>query len=243
MNYSKYFLSFLILIIGCQNRPNEEELNSSQKLEKIDLNKVDKLKTQNDDIDDEPIDTIINSDKYLVIANRNSQINIIKISDSLKYRDFKIVDFKDDMLVVAKNLKEETFEIYEKYNPKSTFTDYKVKVFHGKLVEPDFNNYPWAKRYITTITNECKNGINFAGKYTLVIWGCGSPCQAGAIVDRTNGKIYDGYFSAYDSEFKKDSKLIITNSALIDKKTKLINLHNLVEVSTEIWNGSAFIKL
>ena len=56
-------------------------------------------------------------------------------------------------------------------------------------------------------------------------------------------QIHDGYFSTYGSEFKKDSKLIIINSALIDEKTKLMNLHNIVDVSTEIWNENEFKKL
>ncbi|PVW11503.1 hypothetical protein [Marixanthomonas spongiae] len=233
MNLEKYLIILLIFIVGCQKKTSNDKKIDSTKIEEA---KKPKFLT-------ESIDTLINSKGYLVIGNKSAEIEIIKVADSLKFSDFKIIDFKNDILFVAKNLDKKRFEVYEKYNPKVTFSDFKVKIYNGELVEPDFEKFPWAKRNITRIKEECKNGINFAGKYTLVIWGCGSPCQSGVIVDRTNGKIYNDYFSTYGSEYKKDSSLIIFNSALIDEKTQLMSLHNIVEVSTEIWNGTEFKKI
>ena len=36
-----------------------------------------------------------------------------------------------------------------------------------------------------------KPGTNFAGRYVVVIWGCGSQCVMMAIVDAASGKVYD----------------------------------------------------
>lgn len=236
MNHSKYLILLLIFIASCQKKSSD-----NKNFEKV------QIESENKNIKPEyllePIDTLINSEKYLVIGNEKAEVKIIAKSDSLKYSDFELVDFKEDILFVAKNLDKKRVKIYEKYNPKFTFTDYKAPIYKGELVEPDFSSFPWAKRYITRIKEECKNGINFAGKFTLVTWGCGSNCQGGVLVDRTNGKMYNDYFAAYGTEFKKDSKLIIFNSALIDEKTKLIQLHNIEEVSTEVWNGKEFKKI
>ncbi|SFC94520.1 hypothetical protein SAMN04487907_1211 [Zunongwangia mangrovi] len=232
---------FLILLVACENKASDKEEYNVENIEKTQIKKH----IENNELtkSTEPLDTLINTHRFLAIGNVNAEIKIINQSDSLKYKDFKVVDFKDQILVVAKNLDENRFEIYERYNPNFTFEDFKVPVYNGTLVEPDFESYPWAKRFITRITDGCKNGINFAGKYTLIIWGCGSPCQGGAIVDRTNGKIYNGYFSTYGSEFRIDSKLIIFNPTLIDEETKLMSLHHIAKVRTEIWNGSEFIAL
>ena len=220
MNNSNYIIILVFLLIGCQNKTTEK-------------NNVELTQTESVS---EKIDTLINTADYLIIGNKKAEIKIISDKDSLNF------DKKNDILIIAKNLDESKLEVYEKLNPKYDFDKYKSEIYNGKLAEPDFNSYPDAKRYITRIKEECKNGINFAGKYTLVIWGCGSPCQSGVVVDRINGKIYADYFSTFGSEFRKDSRMIILNSGLNDGKTELINSHYKVELSIELWNGSEFIK-
>jgi hypothetical protein len=216
----------LFIIVSCNNNTTEKS----------------KAETTQTEFESKKTDTLINSEDYLIIGNRNAKIKIISDKDSLKFPDFKIVGQKNKVLIIAKNLDESKFEIYEKFNSKFNFDNYKVELYKGELAAPDFTTNQEAKRYITRIKEGCKNGINFAGKYTLVIWGCGSPCQSGVVVDRASGKIYSGYFSTYGSEFKKESRMIILNSALIDQNTKLISFHNIVALSVEFWNGSEFIK-
>ena len=133
-------------------------------------------------------------------------------------------------------------DVSKQLNPKYDFENFKVDLYEGALAEPDFNSAPDAIQFKTRITEACKNGINFAGKYTLVIWGCGTSCQSGVVVDRTNGKIYEGYYSSLGSEFKKDSHMIIINSGLIDETTNVIDDQNMVDLRVELWIGSEFIK-
>ncbi len=82
-----------------------------------------------------------------------------------------------------------------------------------KLVEPDFSSNSDYKKFKTIVTEKCKEGINFADKYTVVTWGCGINCQVSILVDRTNGKIYDRITSTYGVNFKIESRLIIVNDA------------------------------
>lgn len=225
-----YLIFLILLFVGCQKTKSKQE-------------NVEISKTKHDTYLDIPIDTLLNSDTYLILGNKNAQIKIVSKNNTSNYIEYKLIDSIGDICFLGKNLDEKTLEIYEKFKPKASFSDYEVKIYSGKLKAPDFNSYPWAKKYITAIKEECNKGINFAGKYTLVIWGCGSPCQDGVIVDRTNGKIYKGYFSSLGSEFKKDSQLIIFNSGLINTETQLMILHKITKVYSAIWNGTEFLKL
>lgn len=226
MKPNNYIIILLFFIVSCKN--NTTEKSSTERTQTA--------------VESKNTDTLINSADYLIIGNRNTKIKIVPRKDSLKFPEFKIIDQKKNVLIFAKNFDESTFEIYEKLNPKYNFNNFKVELYKGELALPDFSSNPEARQFNTRIKEECNNGINFAGKYTLVIWGCGTACQAGVIVDRTNGRIYNDYFSAYGSKFNKESSMIIINSGLIDANTKLINFHNTVDLSVKLWDGSKFVK-
>lgn len=188
----------------------------------------------------ETLDTLLHTQDYLILGKKPAEIKISKKDEASKYADFEIlIGYKDDV-ILGKNVAYNDVELYRKYHPKTSFAAYKVPVYTDKLAPPDFNTNPDAKRFITRIKEGCAKGINFAGKYTLVTWGCGSPCQSGVIVNRETGKIYDGYGTSLGAEFRKDSKLLISNVAAIDTQTNLIRLCAYCEVSHEIWTGTEF---
>lgn len=53
----------------------------------------------------------------------------------------------------------------------------------------DLASYPGARRFRTVLRNGARRGPNFAGHYTVVSWGCGSPCTEFVIVNGWTGKI------------------------------------------------------
>src|SRR5262245_33590984 len=64
-----------------------------------------------------------------------------------------------------------------------TFEQFKV------TEEPEFvpaplnpKSNPIARNYRTAIRSGMKSGPNFAGHYTLVVWGCGTSCSSFAVV-------------------------------------------------------------
>ena len=92
------------------------------------------------------------------------------------------------------------------------FEDYPVtKEYKGEIAEVDFESAPQYYNFYTAITNGAKEGPNFAGKYTIVTWGCGAPCQSNIVVDSQTGKILDGFFSAWGSDYNIDSTLLISD--------------------------------
>ncbi|KDN55730.1 hypothetical protein [Flavobacterium seoulense] len=220
------FLALHLFIFSCNFQKKNQEIN-----------------TINNSTNKNEIDTLLNDKKYFAIGNKGATLKIIDLKDSIKFKTFDVIDSKDSILVIAKKLDTLNFKLFLKMNSDLKFENYKVEVYNGKLADPNFESLPSAKRYVTRIKEGIKNGINFAGKFTLITWGCGSPCQGGVIINRINGNIYDDYSTAYGSDFKKDSKLIIMNSGIIDTETKLIPFHTIVNLEYKLWEETKFIDL
>jgi hypothetical protein len=103
------------------------------------------------------------------------------------------------------------------------FTDYPVREqFTGKnaplvLTRKD-------RAYRTRLSEAAKEKPNFAGRYILAAWGCGTECLMGTLIDARTGRVYwipftvccwgtdvDNNFRAI--EFRPDSRLIIFTGA------------------------------
>jgi hypothetical protein len=229
--------AFLIctMILSCQS--DTESKTEKQNDETVDQNDS-QIPTE---IEEEKIelDTLLNSDDYLIIGEKSAKVKVVKENEVKNFPRFETLYIFRDAVILGKDIEFEDVKIYQKFHPKS-FEDYPAEMYQGELADPDFSTNPKEKMFITAIKNNCKKGINFAGHYTLAIWGCGSPCQSGVVVDRITGKIYSGYNSSLSSEFKKDSKLIIRNIGAIDTTTNLIRADVFSEVYQGIWTGTKF---
>ena len=76
----------------------------------------------------------------------------------------------------------------------------------------------------TRLREDSRTGPNFAGRYTVVIWGCGTGCAQMGVVDSKTGRVYFPpveYMDIIDTEneaahsgwFRLDSRLLrITQS-------------------------------
>lgn len=72
-----------------------------------------------------------------------------------------------------------------------SFSKYPAAVYKGVKAKLDFNNNPSAKAFRTVIKEGYKDGkIDFAGAYVSILFGCGTGCTSGYIVDARDGKIY-----------------------------------------------------
>jgi hypothetical protein len=84
----------------------------------------------------------------------------------------------------------------------------------------------------TQLTNAAKKPADFAGHFTMAVWGCGSECAAAALIDLTTGDVYQpplatpngtgwdrwvmcpGSFEGTGNEFQLDSRLMIVRCGL-----------------------------
>lgn len=189
------------------------------------------------------IDTLLNTESYLVLGDKLGKVKVVSEKEVDDFPTFEIIGSYGIDVIIGQTIDYDNLKIYRKYQPQTSFKDFPVEIYEGKLADPDFSTYPDAKGFITHIKNECAKGINFAGKYTLVTWGCGSPCQSGVVVDRKTGEIFSGYETSLGAEFRKDSKMIIKNVGAIDTTTNLIEFCAYCEVNHEIWTGSGFQKV
>ena len=99
------------------------------------------------------------------------------------------------------------------------FTRYPASVETAQVTKIDFRRSPGASSYRTRLTEALRKGVNFAGRYILTGWGCGTGCTNGAVIDARTGVVYFpdelAGVSGYDEtfEFRKNSRLLIINGS------------------------------
>lgn len=87
----------------------------------------------------------------------------------------------------------------------------------NKDIVVDINSDPIGRMFRSAIRYSVKIvGINFAGKYSIAEWGCGSTCQNGAIVNADTGHVYPlPAIMANSFDARKNSRLLIQNPIII----------------------------
>lgn len=70
------------------------------------------------------------------------------------------------------------------------FAQYSVKVEKIRNITVDLKSHKNARMFRTNLRNAAKEGVNFAGRYILTGWGCGTNCSEWAIIDARNGRVF-----------------------------------------------------
>lgn len=121
----------------------------------------------------------------------------------------------------AKSQQEAASEVSSQIKASSDFPAYLVaEIYKGKPAAVDLSSHPEAKTWRTRLIDAAKKGPNFAGHYTIAIWGCGTSCAAFGIIDAITGKVYfpttlshvswAGWWGKeYGLKFRLDSNLLI----------------------------------
>jgi len=132
------------------------------------------------------------------------------------------------------------------------FGDYPVEVWSGSPA-PVAISTPDERLYRTQIRSATKHPPNFAGHYSVVIWGCGSGCLRSAVVDLQNGKVFsppvtedsqeeDGGRWWVSGEFTFEPPPIITraNSRLLILRRRAVEQYYPPEVFYFVWEDEKF---
>jgi hypothetical protein len=82
--------------------------------------------------------------------------------------------------------------------------------FRGTNAKPKLSS-PHAWRYRTRLREGAKAKPNYAGIHNLVLWGCGTNCRYGAVVNAVTGRVVflPEPFSGPDIYYRPDSHLLI----------------------------------
>ena len=107
------------------------------------------------------------------------------------------------------------------------FEDFKVKTtFRGIPANPRFTDDPQPdsdERHRGSVEISAQRGPNFAGRYTIAEWSCGTGCSSSVVVDARNGQLYrDMPYGTLDLSgtkytglsFRVDSSLLIVEGCL-----------------------------
>lgn len=72
-----------------------------------------------------------------------------------------------------------------------TYSQFSVKIEKKTAKKINLTSHSKAKNYRTNLKNALANyGVNFAGKYIVAQWGCGSGCTESAIIDAKTGNVF-----------------------------------------------------
>jgi len=84
--------------------------------------------------------------------------------------------------------------------------------FTGSPAAPDLASAKRAAEYRTVLRRGAAVGPNFAGRYTVVQWGCGSPCKAFAILDAVTGHVWmPKIWAGLGVSYRRNSDLLIVD--------------------------------
>lgn len=143
-------------------------------------------------------------------------------SDSVIKKEASKPQLKIEIIYETENLqlygdttidKDKIFYALLKFEPYIGFDDFPVeKIDHNKYADLDLKSNKNANNFRTSLREGFSaDTANFAGHYSFVSWGCGSPCQNSLVIDRKTGKIYDSPGSSLGYDFRIDSKILIVN--------------------------------
>ena len=80
------------------------------------------------------------------------------------------------------------------------FSDYPAQpIYHGKPALPVLKKNQ--RMFRTMIRLGAKSPVEFAGHYTVPVWGCGAGCNQFAVVDSISGRVYDVPFVVSEFPF------------------------------------------
>jgi len=197
-------------------------------------------------------DTIYKVGDFLIESSDTMKIDFIVKGKPIKKRVSRgdVIYEDEKYLILGNDDKTAGREVFKKYRSKYRFSNFSVPIYKGKLASPNFKTDKDAYGFRTQIRTQCKqDGVNFAGHYTIVEWGCGSPCQQIAIVDRINGKIYFSKLPeinneiAYDFKCRPNSRMLILNSDLLDEHKGYVDVSSLSKVEIIEWIHAKARKL
>ena len=70
------------------------------------------------------------------------------------------------------------------------FEDYRVReVYKGAVADVRLDSRR-ARMFRTRLREDSRGGPNFAGRYAVVVWGCGTGCAQMGVVDSKTGRVY-----------------------------------------------------
>jgi len=112
--------------------------------------------------------------------------------------------------------------------------------YKGKPAPPKLTTR--SQRKLRTVLRQgAQKGPNFAGRYTIVEWGCGSNCVVFAVVDAANGNVYDRDMPPTNGQYLCGLSYKLESKLFVVEKSSTPNGN--CEAQHYTWNGSRFVPV
>jgi hypothetical protein len=125
------------------------------------------------------------------------------------------------------------------------FQDYPVAdIFRGRPRAPMLSTRK-ARDFRTQLRRQAPSGPNFAGRFTVAMWGCGAGCADLAIIDARTGEVRFAPFSSEDAW--KDGHIVCSHGLDFEITSELLIAQG--EVNGKVgrhyfrWHNRTFVPL
>jgi hypothetical protein len=162
-------------------------------------------------------DTLYFDDEFLIMGEKGEKIEVIRQKNTKQKESEGDTLFANEYVSILGNSAKEP-QIFLKYNARYKFEDFPMEVYEGKLAKPNFGTNKDAKRFVTRITEGSQKRPNFAGKLTIIEWGCGTGCQSAVMLNAETGEIYDGITTSCGYKSMPNSRLLVANYGFFEGK-------------------------
>ena len=123
------------------------------------------------------------------------------------------------------------------------FADYPARAWSGPVVKPR-QDTRFARLFRTVLKLGAATGPNFAGRYTVVTWGCGTDCQSIAIIDAKTGAVRTAPFvTAVGARYRLDSRLFVANPPEAARRAFGGKVPSWARPEYYEWTGAAFVQI
>src|SRR5256885_2849960 len=126
------------------------------------------------------------------------------------------------------------------------FESYPVKErFTSKPAPVNVHSHPKARLFRTQLRDGIvREGVNFAGHYSIITWGCGSDCRIVAIVDGRTGDVYFAPFTvSTGADFRVTSRLFIANPSEIERYLLGEPMLDVYEPGWYVWTRNRLVRI
>jgi TonB family protein len=126
------------------------------------------------------------------------------------------------------------------------FENYRVKSISMRKPAPvNLRSHPKARLFRTQLRNGVeREGVNFAGHYSVVTWGCGSDCRMVTVVDSRFGNVFFAPFTiSAGAEFHVSSRLFIANPLEVDEYISGAPTPDYYQPRWYVWAGRRFVQI
>lgn len=96
----------------------------------------------------------------------------------------------------------------------------------------------YTKTYKSVFSEALKKPADFNGHYVVARYGCGSGCQAYAVIDKLTGKAYKGPIDDYANNYPVPSDFESTRYSF---KSDLFKVHGYSKIETYRFDGENFV--